>query len=375
MKEKVVAIDRLAYGGEGVGRDDGKAIFIPGTAPGDRVAVRVLEDHGRYERGEMVSLLKKSPDRVSPPCPVFGLCGGCQWQYLRYEAQLKFKEEILRETLIRMGGISEPHLFSMIPAQHPWNYRRRIQLKVGSEGQIGFFAAKSHQVVPFEECLIADPRLNKKLGEIRNSSERPKSGFELSLNGHGVEMVPVSVQEKIFSQVNGEQNRHLIKSVLRFAFGNAHQAFTKKSTVVELYAGSGNFTFPLAEHAGQVTAIEENPHAVLKGIGETERREIKNIEWIKGAAEWGFKKVYRRRLPVDILVLDPPRKGADEILDLIPLVRPRNIVYVSCDPTTLARDLKQLVRRHYQLKSVQPIDMFPQTYHIESIAHLSLMSP
>ncbi len=372
MEEKIVTIDRLAYGGEGVGRNEGKVIFVPGTAPGDKVLVRVTSDGGRFERGQLVSLLEKSPTRVEPLCPVFGTCGGCQWQHLSYATQVKMKAEIVHETLVRMGQIVHPPVLPIISASDPWNYRRRIQLKIDPEGKIGFYAAKSHQVVPFEECKIADPQLNKKLAEIRLGAEKFESGFELLMSNHGVEVIKDSGGEKVFSQVNREQNRHLIDTVINFVFGNAHKAFTERNTLVELYAGSGNFTFPLAEKAGRLIAVEENPCAIEKAELESQARKISNIQWIKGSAEWGLKKIYRRKIAVDTLVLDPPRRGAHEILDLIPLIRPRTIVYVSCDPTTLARDLKVLVRRHYRLDKVQPIDMFPQTYHIESVASLSL---
>lgn len=375
MEERILTIDRLAFGGEGVGRDEGKVVFVPWTVPGDRVRVRTLSDHGRYERAELLEVLEKSADRADPPCPVFGLCGGCQWQHLKYETQLRWKTEILRESLERTGQVSAAKILPMIPAPNPWNYRRRVQMKVDADGRIGFYRFKSHEVVPVEMCSIADPLLNDKLKEIRSSPERLERGFEISLNGSS----PASLREDIegdersFSQINPGQNKSLIQTVLDFAFGNAERAFTRKKTVVELYAGSGNLTFPLAERAGEVIAVEENPDAVRQGEDDAMGRGIETIDWIRGTAEWGLKKIYRRKISADVLVLDPPRRGAKEILDLIPLVRPRLIVYVSCDPMTLSRDVKDLTRRHYSLEKVQPIDMFPQTYHIESVAQLSLV--
>lgn len=362
--ERILTIDRLAFGGEGVGRCEGKVVFVPGTAPGDRVRVRVLSDHGRFERAGLVEVLQRSPDRVEPPCAVFGLCGGCQWQHLTYEAQLRWKEEILRESILRVGKIEGATILPVKPATSAWNYRRRIRLKVDGEGRIGFYGFRSHEVVPFEDCRIADPRLNEKLKEIRSDGKRPRGEFELSLDGS---------DKTFFSQVHGEQNEELIQTVLEMAFGNADPAFARKKTVVELYAGSGNFTFSLAERVGQVVAVEENSRSVQEGRRLSVETGFKNIDWIEGTAEWGLKRVYRQRLAVDLLILDPPRRGAKETLDLIPLIRPRQIVYVSCDPVTLARDLKDLVRRHYRLEKIQPVDMFPQTYHIESVAQLSLI--
>ncbi len=373
--EKVVTIEGLAFGGEGVGRtEEGKVIFVPQALPGDRVRVAVLSDHGRYERGEILEVVEKSPDRVEPLCSVFGRCGGCQWQHLKYEAQNTWKEKILKDTLLRVGKIQDPVVLPMIPAPDPWRYRQRIQLKVDAEGTIGFHGFHSHQIVPFEDCKIADVRLNETLKQLRSnglhSSSSDHSSFELSLDG----IQEIKRDENlVFSQVHAAQNESLIKTLLLFSFGNAEPAFTRKKTVVELYAGSGNFTFPLADRAGRVIAVEENPKAVGEGERRVQEEGIANIEWVRGTAEWGLKKVYRQKIPVDLLVLDPPRRGAKEILDLVHVIQPRTIVYISCDPVTLSRDLQILTRRYYRLEKVQPIDMFPQTYHIESVAQLSLI--
>lgn len=361
MIEKIISIDRLAFGGEGVGRDEGKVVFVPWTAPGDKVRAQIVSDHGRFERGEIVEILEKSPDRIDPLCPVFGRCGGCQWQHLGYETQLKAKEEILRETLERVGQVRVA-ILPIIPSPQPWHYRQRIQLKVDPEGRIGFYRSRSHEVVTFEECKIADPRLNERLAEMKKESEpRPEGDFELSLAGNNGD---------VFSQVNPEQNKKLVQLVLDNSFGNAESAFTRKKILVELYAGSGNFTFPLAGRVGQVIAVESSSEAVRQGQEKMVASGIENIEWIEGHVEWGLKKIYRKKISPDILVLDPPRRGAKEILDLISLIRPRLLVYVSCDPVTLSRDLRELLRRHYRLERIQPIDMFPQTYHVESVVRL-----
>ncbi len=368
----MVVIDRLAFGGEGVGRlEEGKVVFVPWTIPGDKVRVKIVSDHGRFARAELVEILDPSSARVEPRCPVFGACGGCQWQHIQYEDQLRWKEAILKDSLERAGKISNPPVLPIIASPHPWNYRSRIQLKTGSEGQIGFYRFHSHEVVPFEECHIADPILNQKLAQIRQNGRKDLGAFELSI--HPSPSVYLGTEERVFSQVNAHQNQQLVATLMDFAFGNAEKVFTKKKNVVELHAGSGNFTFDLALRAGQIVAIESNAAAIKEGSERAERDSVANIEWVEGTAEWGLKKIYRRKLSVDILVLDPPRRGAVEILDLIPLIKPRMILYVSCDPMTLARDLSMLLKRHYRLEKVQPIDMFPQTYHIESVVQLSLL--
>lgn len=290
-----------------------------------------------------------------------------------YEAQVRWKGEILAETIRRVGRIPEPKVLPVIPAAEPWNYRRRIQLKVTEDGRIGFHAYHSHDVISFDDCKIADPLLNEKLASLRGDTQRPTGPFELSLNGSGVVCVREGSEPGVFSQVHSVQNERLVETMLDFAFGNAEIAFTKKRRVVELYAGSGNMSFPLAERAGWISCVEENSEAVRRGEEAADVRGIKNMEWILGSAEWGLKKIYRGKTPVDLLVLDPPRRGAKEVLDLVCVIRPRVIVYVSCDPVTLARDLNLLVRRYYRLEKVQPIDMFPQTYHIESVSKLVLI--
>lgn len=373
MAEKEILIESLAFGGEGLGRDEGKVVFVTGAVPGDRVRVKILSDHGKYERAEIVEVTEPSPERVTPECAVFGVCGGCQWQHVSYDAQVRWKQKILTETIERVGRIPQPHVLPMIPAPDKWRYRSRIQIKVDEVGDIGFHAPKSHRIVAFDDCKIADLRLNVKMTELKVSAELAPGPWELSVNGSAqVHVAPVLHGETVFSQINRAQNEKLIHTVVDFAFGKAEPAFTRKKTVIELYAGSGNLSFPLAERAGSVHCVEENAEAVNRAEAEAVERGMENLHWIAGNAEWGLKKLYRRKINADLMVLDPPRRGAKEILDLICVMKPRKIVYVSCDPVTLARDLNLLTKRHYRLDKVQPIDMFPQTYHIESVSLLSL---
>lgn len=370
---KTLMIDRLAFGGEGVGRVDGKVTFVPGGVPGDRVSVRVTADHGKYDKGEIVEILEPSPHRVDPPCAYFSRCGGCQWQHLDYVAQIHWKREIVIDALRRVGRVAEPPVEAVIPAANPWNYRKRIQMQVDAQGRMGFHALKSHDVIEIDRCHIADEALNAKLEELRAQKNFPQENFEISRNGDSrVHVVPRVSEEAVFSQVHAAQNENLVRVVLDYAFGQADAAFTRKKKVIELYAGSGNLTFPLAERAGDLFAVEENASAVAAGEKESLRREVSNVTWIQGHSEWGLQKLHRRRIHPDLLVLDPPRRGAKEIMDLICVMKPRAIVYVSCDPVTLSRDVELLTRRHYRLDKVQPIDMFPQTYHIETVSRLSL---
>lgn len=356
----------MAFGGSGVGRCDGKVVFIPLTAPGETVRFRVVSDEGRFEKGEVAEVVTPSSQRVTPRCSVFGSCGGCQWQHLDYAEQLRSKEAILQEALHRV--VSSFQMLPIIPADHPWNYRHRIQLK--SDGRnIGFYGRGNHQVIPFEQCEIADPLLNEEVKKIRTNQEDLGEEFELCVEGGVVQRLKRTGSERVFSQVNTLQNQKLRDEVVDFVFGRADHAFTRQKNVVELYAGSGNLTFSLAQRAGRVVAVEENRAAVERLVEVCVSERLSHVECVTGTAEWGLKKLYRRQFPIDVLILDPPRSGAKDLLDLILVMKPRAVVYVSCDPTTLARDIKGLARG-YRLNKVRPIDMFPQTYHIESVSEL-----
>lgn len=372
---KTVTIDRLAFRGEGVGRVDQKVVFVPYAVPGDVLKIKILEKHKTFDRGEICEILTPSEFRVKARCEYFEKCGGCQWQNIAYEEQTKAKEEIFRQTLIRVAKISEPKILPMIPAANPWNYRQRIQLKVdfSSKPKVGFYAPESHEIVPIEKCDIADSKINETLQALLKKGQIPTRAFEISVFEDGnVHVMPMDHVDRYFSQAHPEQNHQMVQAVLNFVFGRADPVFKMRKNILELYAGSGNFTFPLAEHAGRVIAVEENEKAVKVGELLTEENQISNIEWISGTSEWGTKKVLRKKVPIDTVVLDPPRAGASDVLDLIMVLKPKNIVYVSCDPNTLARDLKELTKRFYRFDYAQPIDMFPQTYHIESVTKLSL---
>ncbi|MBI2066970.1 MAG: class I SAM-dependent RNA methyltransferase [Deltaproteobacteria bacterium] len=370
-EEKVVVIERLAHGGNGVGRINNKVVFVPGTVPGDRVKICITESRGRFDRGEVLEILEPSPGRISPRCSVFGLCGGCQWQHLDYATQLREKTAILKESLQRIGKIADVIPLPIIPSPHHWNYRQRIQLHTDAESHVGFYRSERHEVVEFNRCEIAFPRLNEHLQGLKSNGYKnfPRH-FELAVDGEEVTLFPLEEEGRFFSQVNPELNERLIETVLHFALGRSEPAFTKKWTLVELYCGSGNFTFSLARRVGKVFAVEHS----LAALQEAEKRAahlgLTNIEFLQGSAEWGLKRFYRRKSPVDILLLDPPRQGASEILDLIIVLKPRVIVYVSCDPTTLARDVGFWSRHRYRLEEVQPLDMFPQTYHLETVVKL-----
>ncbi|MFH1874252.1 MAG: class I SAM-dependent RNA methyltransferase [Pseudomonadota bacterium] len=350
-----ILIEKLVHQGKGVGDLDGKKIFVPFAAPKDELEIKITCDHGTFAEAEILEVIKPGPGRIQPKCPVFGRCGGCQWQHLDYATQLKWKRKILIEALARIGKLGlaqdlekivEPTLAS--PKQ--WHYRNRIQLHVNSQGRVGFYRPGSKEVVEFEQCFIADPELNRRLNQERTEIAKRSKGIALRLQ-----------EGPSFLQVNTLQNEHLKKTLLNWIKQIPHEQ------VLELYAGSGNFTFDIAGIANQVIASDIDGQAVEIAKQRMLQEKISNLEFVREAAP---KTVGRMAGNCDLVVLDPPRKGCAEVVDSIIKLKPKAIIYISCDPATLARDHRNLSDAGFQLKKCLPIDMFPQTFHIESMSLL-----
>ncbi|MGE0825646.1 MAG: class I SAM-dependent RNA methyltransferase [Candidatus Binatia bacterium] len=420
-------IERLSYGPAGVGRSGGKVIFVPGTAPGDDVDVVIDKEKKSYARGHVVSLLRASPNRREPPCPYVERCGGCPWQHLSYAAQIAEKENLVREQLRRIGGITDPPILPILPAQSEWHYRQRIRLHVDDHAHLGFVQPRSQTLVEIDACLIAGTENTEHLRVVKAwlsslqttlraveivSSEAPRSarrivlladavgafqpGDELHcpqllqtepsvagvlLRGEGwqrvwgevsiscdlgVDALVLTVTQGTFTQVNPAGNRMLIATLLRLG------AFHPSQRVVELYCGAGNLSLPLARRVRSLIGIEESRDAVADAKRNAVRAGIQNIRFVQASALVGVQNLLGRGTRSETIVLDPPRGGAAEVIDLLPRFGASQIVYVSCDPATLARDLRRLHGHGYRLQAVQPIDLFPQTYHVETIVRCVL---
>ena len=416
-------ITALTYGGRGIGRVEGKVIFVPNTAPGDRVDVAVVEEKEGYIEGIVEEVVTPSPRRAEPFCPLFGQCGGCQWQHIAYSDQVEWKERIFRETLERIGGIAPLPLEKTIPAEMSGAYRTRAQFHV-KEGRWGFFSARSNDIVPLEECPLLDPLLNKVFTAIRDvfAEEAPdfplhtvevgmspednkavallhsgKSGkldlerlMERVGDLKGVELFITPKRRRggtkvasagdcylsyrvsglfmrshlsAFSQVNFGQNERLVETVLDFADPR------ESDSVVDLFAGAGNLTLPLARRCAEVTAIEQSRVAVEDGRINAKAKDMSTVTFRRADAADGAKSLDKGAS--DIVVLDPPRGGALRVAREIVEVAPEKIVYLSCNPATLARDLAFLVRHGYNVTRAVTIDMFPHTYHIEGVVKLT----
>ncbi len=350
-----VRIEKLVYGGAGVGDIEGKKTFVPFAAPGDLCEIEINADCGNYFEGRLVDLIEESADRVVPRCPVFGKCGGCQWQHISYDAQLKWKREILKESLCRIAKISSPNLLETMPSPMQWNYRNRMQLHVDSKGRVGFYRAKSKEVIEFEECLIADARLNEKLCINRGDFSKRDRGVSLRIE-----------EGPSFLQINSGQNDQLKSKLVEWVSQG------KDRKILELYAGAGNFTFDLAKIADHVVAFEIDVKAVEIAREKIAQRGISNIDFYAEASE---KTENRISGNLDAIVLDPPRRGCEEALKGMMRLRPKNIYYISCNPATLSRDVAAMMKEGYELVRAIPIDMFPQTFHVEAMVQLTLLRP
>ena len=358
-----MTIDSLSYnGGRGVGRFEGIVVFVPGTAPGDRIRARITQHKQRFLEAELVEVITPSPARRKPPCPVADRCGGCSWQHVEYAEQLTQKQKILKDSLRGLEKYGAFEWLPFTPAPQEFGYRNRIQVQVlGSD--FGFFRKGSHDLVSVRECLIAESALNAQL-KILKPGRDPKVELAREVSGDVRVMAGGRDPEAaLFSQVNEAQNEALKKDLIEFIS-------ITPDWIMDLYAGSGNLTFPLADefHEIPLIAIELSRNAVTRG--EAARKD-KAVQWKAGdvgAELTKFKPLEGRGL----IVLDPPRVGiSKEVGDQVLRHRPQQIVYVSCNPTTFARDVENFVRGgRYRLERVRGLDMFPQTEHVELIASL-----
>ncbi len=429
-----VKIESLAYGGKGLGRIGGKVVFVPFTAPGDEVLVDIKKSKKDYLEGIVSRISTPSPFRQDPSCPYFYRCGGCQLQHITYTNQVRFKEEIFVETSKRLGKIEDLSLGPAIPSQRPFGYRGRVQFhaRITKGGLIiGFFGQESHRILDVEECPLLEEKINevyrKLRGLLKGAEVKGLHRIDLSLSpldgrvvcllyvekkeysgylpvqdimesipdigGLEVWVVPpygkdgerllvsgdpylyyelndvgFKVRAGVFTQVNILQNLNLIRTVLDYA------GLRGDERVIDLYAGAGNFTFPLAKVAKEVIAVEQNSSAVEDGRENARSKKILNVRFIQGNATTVAVGLIEKGERFDIIILDPPREGDGKIIEAITALRPKKIIYVSCNPPILARDIGSLRRLGYGVSRGIIIDMFPQTYHIEGVIECVLYS-
>ncbi len=398
LEPSVVEIEKLVYGGDGLARVNGQVVLVPFVLPGESVRTRTERVKTGLLRGRDAEILIAGADRVTPQCEYFGDCGGCQYQHSSYEAQVQHKRSILLETLARLGGINSPPEVSIVTAE-PWHYRNRIQLHFNGR-DMGFHKLGSHQLCKIDHCPISSPVLNEVVQKLsvacrQNGWPEFLKSLEVFTNESEVQLnvmesdrpvaarffewcaelipqfAPGSIQYRAVDhdfRISGgsffQVNRFLHDQLVSEAIGG----LTGK-TAVDLYAGVGLFTLPLAKQYEKVDAIERGGHA-FGDLQFNARVARANVSSEKGSAE-----EYLRRLQdaPELVLADPPRTGLgkDATGELLRLKAP-HLVIISCDPTTLARDLKKLLAV-YKLDSLTLVDLFPQTYHLETIAKLTLL--
>ena len=421
--ELTLEIDTLSYGPYGIGRHAGKVVMIPNTAPGDTVAARIIDSKERYAVGEAIRIMISSPARQNPPCPYVGECGGCSWQHLRYDAQLKAKQRSVEDALRRIGKLGGFELRPIIASPHEYHYRRRIRLQ-SDDKRLGFYRAASHQLIEIDSCLIADDQLNDLIEPLRRWLKELISAIEyleivtgdepneivvvgkvaeeliprdqascerfvdqtgvsgLVLRGRnwrrtwGHPAISILLEDgvclkldgDVFTQINREGNRSILRELL------AAGEFNNTDRVLELYCGAGNFTLPIAKRAREVVAVEGDRLSINSGKLSAQLNGLANVRWICSAVPAAVQQLNKRGERFSKIVLDPPRAGAKGIDMNLASFGAEKILYVSCNPATLARDLAALANGGYKLTLVQPIDLFPHTFHVETLVVMTQQS-
>jgi 23S rRNA (uracil1939-C5)-methyltransferase len=427
---KNLEITTLVHGGRGLGRHNNKAIFVPMTAPGDFVTCRITRSKKSFAEADLVEVTKPATVRRCPPCPYYGQCGGCQWQHLPYAKQLYWKEKSFADQLIRNGLARQGSIQPIMPSDEEWHYRNRVQFKCRMARQgltMGFFRHGSHDVVDIDHCMLLTPRIQAVYDLLR--TELPDSAHPESVSGadvaagddgkvrivlhvsadarddmktwlygfarrhqvcaclqsghintleavYGETSLTVSVDHPEmtlaygpggFAQVNSGLNRTMVNAAIA--------AFALQGTerVLDLFCGMGNFSLPVARRAKQVYGVEDYAPSIEYARRNALANQLANVTFQVGDAAACAARLQPG--DIDLVILDPPRSGSSAAIKEIVRLRPEQILYISCDPATLARDLKPLLQDGYLVVSARTYDLFPQSWHIESMTLLRKTGP
>jgi 23S rRNA (uracil1939-C5)-methyltransferase len=400
-----IHLEKLTYGGEAMGRlPDNRAVFVPFGLPGETVRVALTEDKKNFARGKIIEVVKSAPNRIQPKCKHFGVCGGCHYQNLSYADQLQAKTEILRDQLQRIGKIQNPPVAPMVASPSEWNYRNHIQFHLTAEGKLGYINAKGNSAFPIVECHLPEPSIDSFWRELQFDSNKDAERVSLRAGRDEDLMVilesesPETPEVEIEADVSvvhlfDEQpvviagQDHIIINILGKDFKVSAASFFQVNTrmaekmveyllaqfpvanyqLLDVYCGAGLFSKFFAPNCKLVIGIESSEAACEDFAVNLD--EFDNVELYEGAAEDVLPGLAKRIDSASYVIVDPPRAGIEKhALDAILDIKPQIIAYVSCDPSTLARDAAKLIQGGYQLKEVTPFDLFPQTYHIESIS-------
>lgn len=426
-----VRIGPLAHGGGAVARlADGRVAFVSDACPGDEAIIEITEDHGRWLSARISEIVSPSPERITPPCPYAGECGGCQWQHISYPTQVAAKQAIVADAFERIGRLGDTITAPCIPSPRALGYRNKVELVAGGEGgslHLGFHRRGSEELVPVDRCLLLPPALQNAPKALRGAlrflsgrhgdlgllrvgiraashtkdvevalwtrpgpfprsmvartvadavratgvvriltkgaeKERRATGVEV-LSGRGawrerLNSAPYLISAPSFFQVNSAATENLVRLAIE-ALGT-----TLNGRILDLFAGAGTFTVPLSRHAEEVVAVESSRYA----LADLRRNLEANGTWADVVGGDAAREIAGLG-EFDGILVDPPRSGlGGELVSALSAAAPTRIVYVSCDPATLARDAALLTASGYNVTSVQPVDLFPQTYHVETVA-------
>ena len=343
-------IEDVAFGGKGVGRDNGKAVFIPFTIDGEIVSAEIVREKKQFAKAELVDLKESSPHRVKPECPYFGRCGGCAYQHISYEHQLAIKWRQVRDVLQRIGKLKDVPMRPIIPSPEQYGYRNRITVHA-EDGVIGFFRRDSHRLIDIERCPISRDEVNRALAELRTQHVR---------DGHYT--LRAGFVPRIFSQTNeavANALRDLIRQLIPL----------DQELLIDAYCGAGFFAKGLLDKFQRIIGIDWDKFAIAAAQENATGKET----YVPGDIEVELDRALQKREPAKtVVIVDPPAVGLSAnirkmLIDLAPVT----LIYVSCNPATLARDLSELQQK-FTTDSVTPLDMFPQTAEIEVAVHLRL---
>jgi len=354
-------IQDVAFGGKGVAREQGKAVFVPYTIEGELVSAEIVREKKQFAEAELVEVKQSSPDRVTPECPYFGRCGGCAYQHIAYEHQLAIKWRQVRVALQRIGKLKDVPMRPIIPSPKQYAYRNRITVHA-QDGVIGFFRRDSHHLIDVERCSIAVDEVNRALAKLREQKHLRNGHYTLRSES----------ESRVFSQVNDEVAHALRDLIIDLVPSN-------QKLLIDAYCGSGFFAKALLDKFERVIGIDWDRFAIAAArdnASENETYIAGEVESVEAAVSAAFSssdtdsQVLAAASTATTVIVDPPATGLTEtVRNAIADLAPETLIYVSCNPPTLARDLKELQHR-FAINSITPLDMFPQTAEIEVLAHL-----
>jgi 23S rRNA (uracil1939-C5)-methyltransferase len=388
-----VTIEKIVYGGDGLAHIGTQALFVPFAAAGDEVRVRITEVERNYARAVIEEIVSPAPDRRTPPCPYFGVCGGCQLQHLEYRSQLDAKVSFVRESLRRIGCIEWDGEINA-RASSEFGYRSRAEIKIARDEAggplIGFFRTATHEICEVSDCLILLPAANRELQRLHAEPSlipNDATRVHLTAGDEGVIVTPATGEDSRTDEIDAlgtanqligginygfgvksffQGNRLMIEELLAAALGDARGTFA-----VDLYAGVGLFSLQLARTFEQVCAVEGNRTAANHGIENARANGLNNLRYEPISVEAWLKYKSTESPRPDFVLLDPPRAGAgQQVIERLAALAPPALTYVSCDPSTLARDLRWLLDYGYRIESITALDMFPQTFHVETVVKM-----